>query len=149
MSGMTETELKTSMLGLLARREYSRSELEKRYGGGALVEKVLDELVKEQLQSDQRFAASLVRSRVEKGYGLLKIQQEARNRGIDSDLLQQTVEQLQPDWVELAAKAYRKKFAAPLNQDDKKDYEKRVRFLLGRGYHFDQVRIAIDQSEEG
>src|SRR5690606_23132733 len=60
-------------LGRLARREHGRRELRqkllRRFGQHPELDRILDHLEAQRYLSDRRFAASLARSRVNKGYG--------------------------------------------------------------------------------
>ena len=71
----------------LGQREHARRELERKLirkgHPPELVARVLDYLVDHDLQSDHRFAEGFVRSRVQKGYGPVKIRQELASRGVE------------------------------------------------------------------
>ena len=73
-------------MGLLARREHSARELshklKSRDYDEVSIQAVIESLIDEGLQSDDRFAEQFTRSRVEKGYGPIRIRQELRERGI-------------------------------------------------------------------
>jgi regulatory protein len=73
-------------MNYLARREHSQEELRlklsQRGFSERLINEVIGELRDENLQSDARFAEVFTRSRVAKGYGVYRIRQELRQRGI-------------------------------------------------------------------
>ncbi|MDP2226582.1 MAG: regulatory protein RecX, partial [Moraxellaceae bacterium] len=77
-------------MSLLTLREHSRFELQQKlvaFGGDEeAIERLLDELVERNLQSDQRFAEAFVRSRITRGQGPRVIAAELRTRGLESEL---------------------------------------------------------------
>ncbi|HHO68381.1 MAG TPA: regulatory protein RecX, partial [Gammaproteobacteria bacterium] len=87
---------------LLARREHSvlelRRKLEQRGWQGGPLDEVLDSLVDQNLLSDRRFAEVYTRTRIERGYGPLRIRAELRERGIDAALAEAALEAEAPDW---------------------------------------------------
>ncbi len=127
----------------LAKREHSREELYRKLirhcGDTALVEELLDKLAEEDLQSDERFTESFVRSRLGKGQGLLKIRQGLNERGIDQNLISACLESATIDWSVIAEEARAKKFGKAL-PDDYQAKAKQSRFLYGRGFSHDVIR---------
>jgi hypothetical protein len=73
-------------LGLLARREHARGELEFKLASGGVeadaIRRVLDALEARGLLSEERFAEQFVRSRRNRGQGPRRIREELRRRGI-------------------------------------------------------------------
>lgn len=136
-------------IGLLARREYSRAELAQRLRKKAFDEAAIDEcltaLVEQGLQSDARFAASFVRSRLLRGQGVIRIKGELRQRGVDQEALNvafaEVEESEQVDWFELARETLARRFDAP--GDNPKERARRERFLANRGFDFEQIRYAL------
>lgn len=147
-----ESEAYAAAIGLLARREHSSRELStklhSRGYGAELVEAVLERLVAERLQSDERYAEVYLRQRSDKGYGPERIRAELRERGIDDALIaarfRQAEEEGEIDWYALAAAAYAKKFGSrPI--EDIKERAKRQRFMQYRGFSHEQIAAAIAQ----
>ena len=137
---------------LLARREYSRAELEGRltakgHDSAAVVE-CLDALADEGLQSDTRFTESFLRSRILRGQGPLKIRVELSRRGIDRELVRSAFSEQEGqggvDWFALACETLRRRFSGP--GDSPRERARRERFLAGRGFDFEQVRHALDHA---
>lgn len=136
-------------IALLARREYSRAELAARLQTKQVpadeVDACLDELAEKGWQSDTRFAASFIRTRVLRGQGQRRIENDLRQRGVDSDTiraaLDDVVEQEGVDWFELARDVLARRFDCP--GQTPKERARRERFLLGRGFDFEQIRYAI------
>jgi len=143
----TESEIRQAVIALLARREYSRSEIEQKYCQKydvELLEKVLNDCQKLGYQSDVRFADMLVRSKVGQGYGLLRILQDGRRKGLDESLLKQAIEEQNVDWFLLSAELCGRKFKDNGHQQDRKLYEKRMRYIMSRGFSYEQAKCALD-----
>jgi regulatory protein len=127
---------------LLARREHSRREMQRKLSSRgfdeSVIQQVLEALVRERALSDDRFTEIYVHSRREKGYGPLRISQELRERGVDDGLIGDYVDERDPDWLELLRRVQLKKFGAgpPSSLQDK---AKQIRFLQYRGFTHAQI----------
>lgn len=130
-------------LGLLARREHSRKELcaklKLRGIEGELADAVLEQLSAERLQSDQRFAETYLHSRVQKGYGPVRLEQELYERGIGAQLIQSSLEGLDTNWMDILQSVRQKKFGRTLPAGFN-EQAKESRFLQYRGFTTDQIR---------
>lgn len=146
----TESELRNAAFALLARREYSRSELERklhqRCEEAELVQQVLDRFVADGYQSDERFARVLTRSRLGAGYGAMRIRQELRQKGVESALIEQVLEEESGDGYRQALESCRRRFGDQPPADPK-EYARRMRFLVNRGFSFDEAKRAIQADE--
>jgi regulatory protein len=123
-------------MDLLARREHSRRELLRKLGqhfAPQVLEGALEQLARDGLQSDARFAEAYVRQRSERGYGPLRLVRELRERGIDSGLADRAVFGADCDWARLARGVAEKKFGAE-PPEDRKELARRLRFLHYRGF---------------
>lgn len=145
----TPGEIRARAMGLLARREYSRRELQRKlrqkgYADAALAE-VLDGLVAERLLSDERFAESYARSRLQRGYGPLRIRAELQERGIDETGIEIALEGLEADWQEQARAAREKRFGPEPPPGELKERARQTRFLQQRGFSHDQIRSALER----
>lgn len=133
---------------LLARREYSRHELESRLAAkGHAAEDVaacLDALAEQGLQSDARFAEHFVRSRIQRGQGPRKVRAELDQRGVGRETVGEVLEDAEVDWYRLAAETLARRFRGP--GDAPKERAKRERFLAGRGFEFDQLKHALSHA---
>ncbi|MCY7297309.1 regulatory protein RecX [Alteromonas sp. a30] len=95
-------------------------------------------------QSDERYTKQLVQRRINKGYGLQFIQGEARSKGIEGAVLQSVMDELQPDWCEVAKNAAIRKFGdTPIK--DNKDYIKRCNFLRNRGFGLTEISAVYER----
>jgi regulatory protein len=127
-------------LSLLARREHSALELErkllKKFGPSqrAAIQTCLQQLQENGYQSDSRYTEIYLRSRSQQGYGIGRIAQELKIKGINTQSLTQnarTPEQQQEQKNQLH-KLWQKKFGRP--PQDAKEKHKQLQFLIYRGY---------------
>ena len=143
---LTLAELKKIAIDLLSRRDHSRQELAhklKQKGGlDDDIQQLLDWCSQENYQSESRYAALLVRSKINKGYGPQYLSQAAREQGISKELLTQTIESLEVDWFALALAQYQKKYGGkPV--EDFQDKQKRMGYLQRRGFNGAQIQYAL------
>ena len=132
---------------LLARREYGRAELlarlRARRGEPGAAEAVVDELAAQGLVSDARFVEALVRNRLERGHGPVRVARELREKGIDDAVIQDALAGLGEEWLARLRTARRKRFGeAP--PADFRELAKQIRFLQSRGFTLEQIRTVID-----
>lgn len=137
-------------IGLLSRREHSGHELleklQQRGVSADLAHMTLARCQQEQYQSDQRFTEMLLRHCISKGQGLAVLRQLSRQHRIENDLLQQALDDAEPDWFELARSCAQKKFGESFAGSDKERL-KRMAFLQRRGFNAEQIRYALQHSD--
>lgn len=142
-------KIRLTAMNLLSYREYSRLELTEKliakFDEPSLIDKVIDQLVKENLQSDQRFSEAFIRSRVARGQGQVRIRMELCERGIDKEMANQTINQCEVDWFALVKEVTKIKYGEELAEDNR-DKAKRIRFLQYRGFTYDQISHALEKS---
>ncbi len=146
---VTDSELRVSAIGLLARREYSRAELQQkllRKGSVEQVESVLDRLQNDGYQSDKRFAEVFIRNRISQGHGEIKIRYELRQKGITDDMVSAALQEADPDWFALALSVRERSFPGTPSSDPKTQV-KQLRHLVGRGFSYEQARYALSASD--
>ncbi len=139
---ITEDKIRFKILDLLSRREHSFKELINKLKDRVdSQEKLFEELTKlkeENLQSDERFAESYTTSRSVKGFGPEKISFELKSRGISENLISKIVYSDEINWMEIIEKEFSKKFI--INNDfAEEDVPRAKKFLLQRGFEFDQI----------
>lgn len=148
-AGASASMPRDDAIRLLARREYSRAELQRRLAAkghtAESVDEALDALAAEGLQSDTRFVEIFLRSRIARGQGPVRIRAALDERGIDRELSRAAFDTIQAagevDWFALACDTLAKRFAGP--GDSPRERARRERFLAARGFDFDQVRHAL------
>ena len=138
---MDKTARNTAM-DLLARREHSRFELEQKLHQRQFdddeIEHALNQLQRENLQNDRRFAEAYVNQRRSKGFGPVRIEYELRERGITEVVISDCLQLVQDDWDDLLRGQRDKKYGP----DIPKDYAERMkqaRFLQNRGFSSEMV----------
>ncbi len=124
------SKLRSIAFALLGRREYSAAELkEKLIALGARIEDIdplLNELMENNYQSDERMAGMLVRSNLRKGRGISRIQQDLKKHQIDMDLAAEEINRV--DWLQQAIELRIKKFGR-LIPKEAKEKNRQLRFL--------------------
>jgi regulatory protein len=134
-------------LGLLARREHSRRELDYKLRARGFetqaVAAVLAQLEAENLVSDGRFAESYTRHRIASGYGPIRIRKELRERGVSDALISESVDAGDDVWMARLAEAQAKRFGSG-SGIDRRERARQARFLEYRGFTADQIRRALD-----
>lgn len=143
---MTEAgpqEIRDRAIRLLASREHSRQELRLKLASksqsGELLERVLDSLENDGLQSDTRFLEHYLNTRKRKGFGPLRIRQELAQKGIPPEMIRDWVDDRDPAWDVLMAEVAERKFGSALPADFR-DAARRARFLEYRGFPPDRIR---------
>lgn len=134
-------------VGLLARREHSRTELTRKlcargYDQGA-VDLVLDDLQRRRLLSDERFTEAYVAERCRKGFGPLRIRAELAERGIDAETARRWLEPYDDDWARLLGEAALRHFGGG-TATERRDFDRRGRFLEQRGFPISLIRRYLD-----
>ena len=128
---------------MLARREHSEKELQQKLitrGFNAdVVSEVITQLKQQGSQSDHRFADAFVHSRIEKGYGPLRISQELREKAIADDLIETLLTNRDEDWMVRVANVREKKFGQSM-PTDYKEQARQSRFLQYRGFSGEHIR---------
>lgn len=142
---------KNYAVSLLAGRDYSRKQIRQKLTAKEFesteIDITLDYCQANGYQSDHRYAQGLLRSHVSKGHGVIRIKQDMVQKGLDADVIQATLDQSDCDWFELAKMKAQKKYAnKPIV--DYKDKAKRIRFLMGQGFDYEQACFALDTDAE-
>ena len=138
-------QVRNSALASLTRREHGTAELRTKLNAKFNEPELADETI-EWLQGlgyldDQRFTEAFVRSSIARGRGPIRITQELRQKGVDSNLVEQVLAEVDVDWRELAQEALERRFRQPSAEikGDMKEKAKRVRYLQYRGFYPDDV----------
>lgn len=147
----TAASVEAVAVRLLARREHSRHELARKLAARGvpeeLVASVLARLAERHLQSDDRYAESLVTSRAGRGQGPVRIRRELGERGVASEAVEQALAGAGQDWFDLARQVRRRRFGAAV-PSDWKSRAQQSRFLEYRGFTGEQIRHALGGDEE-
>jgi regulatory protein len=147
-----QISLKGRALRLLAAREHSRRELERKLAPHEAepgqLKTALDELQARGFIDEQRVVDSLVHRRAGR-LGAGRIRQELQAKGLDAERVALAVASLQASEVERAREVWRKKFG--VLPADAAQRAKQARFLLARGFGGEAVRRVLGGAgdEEG
>ena len=137
-------ELRARALRLLARREHSRAELERKLGPHAgspeVVAGILEALVQKAQLSDWRYAEERVRV-LSRKYGAARIRQDLKAKGVDRQLIARVSTDGE---LERARIILGRKYREPATTREQR--AKRMRFLQSRGFSHEIIRGALELS---
>jgi len=129
-------------MDLLCRREHSEFELtrklKQRHFEKNEIETAIETLQQDNLQSDNRFVESLVNSRINGGFGPMKIRYELRQKGVSDGLVGDYFSSLKVDWQSIMVEQRIKKFGTGIPAEYKEKM-KQARFLQNRGFSPESV----------
>lgn len=144
----TRPSLQARALRLLALREHSRRELERKLAphlsdedGKHTLTALLDELEAQNLISAARVAQSVARLRGAK-LGTARVVQELRHKGLDDDTVRETASQLRATEHARAWQVWSRKFGLPPATTQER--QRQMRFLASRGFDSDVVRKVVN-----
>lgn len=142
--GFEKPSLKGRALRLLAQREHSRAELQRKLEAheeapGELA-RALDELQAKGFIDEQRVIESVVHRRAPR-LGAARVRQELQNKGLPPDAVAQAVGELRTTEFERAREVWRKKFGQP--PADRSAWTRQARFLVARGFDPAVVRRVL------
>ena len=141
MTNLTqESKCYSAAMKMLMRREHSKLELFQKLQFKSfdvdIINDSISKLVKQNYQSDERFAEDFILMRFNQGKGPVRIVSELKMKGIN------TFDLSAFDWFELAKEIRQKKFGNQLSLDYK-ETAKQKRFLQSRGFNLDQINQAF------
>lgn len=123
----------------LARRDYSRSELQRRLErqglGAAQARQLVAEFAQTIWQCDERYAEMRLRSRARAGYGPRYIAAELQGHGIDGGQFEQACREAAVDWLAAGREALRR-----CRSDDP---HKQRQHLQRKGFEAEQIRALL------
>ena len=131
----TPVSLRQQALTALARREYSRTELERKLGRNAEnpdeLKALLDEFEANGWLSDERFASSGARHKQGR-FSQRYIVEDLKQKGVGGDTARAAVDALEQDDYATARALWQQRFGTP--PADQKQKARQVRFLQSRGF---------------
>jgi regulatory protein len=147
MDEQTKQKLKNYVLWLLGRQEYSKKELAQKLRMKDASEDYIEQLLSwcESLGyiDEKRYCESFLRRQINKGLGLKRVLAEATNKGVDRAQLMALIEEQEIDWFELALETYQRKYGLGDKQFDYKEKAKRVRYMMYRGFGYEEINFAM------
>ena len=141
-----EKDIRHAITHYLSRREHGYHELiqklsQKGFTSNDIVP-ILDKFKDADIQSDVRFADMHIRNGANKGQGMTRIKETLRQLRVDDASLNLALQDVDIDWFSLAQRARLKRFGELLPSDTRQK-SKQQRFLLYRGFSFEQIDHAL------
>jgi len=137
---------------LLGRRDYSVKEMVKKFKEKEYKQEDIDAVmthIKERgYQSDERFARSYINSKLNSKIGISKIKSTLTfEKGVDKDIIENILADMELDEVSVIVKIINQKYR---NKDlkDPKEKNKAFRFLVSKGFSFDDIKRALSIENE-
>lgn len=162
------TFVKSLAISFLARREFTRSELEKKLSyycryddqAQARITAILDELESIGYLSEERYINNAIRL-YQKKYGTARVISLLRNQGISDRMLEIVRKKMHLTEFERADAVWKKKFGLfskfigndfsteeNIQNNKLQVYKKQAEFLLRRGFDFEIVRCVLKKNLE-
>lgn len=139
-----QRSLKMRAVDYLSRREHSRSELARKLARHAEmpdeVEGVIDDLARQGLLSQERFAQSVVHRKASR-LGTSRIVQELRQHGVDAEAVANVRSELAATELTRARGVWARRYGRP--PADAAERVKQMRFLAARGFAHDVIRQVV------
>lgn len=133
-NALTEHQLREK----LQRKEYSPE----------IIDKTLEYMLELGYINDRDYAERYTKDAVNfKKHGMMRIKLDLRRKGIDPDLIDEVLEELEIDTTDALNHLIEKK-SAGLDLKDRKHKARLVNFLLRRGYKYDEINTALREMEE-
>ena len=136
--------------GLCSRREYCRSDVMKKAvaaldGDQSEATRVVDLLVKERYVDDLRYASAFARDKSSiSGWGSVKISHMLSAKGISREIIDAALEEIDEEKASSRLDKLLQSKARSL-KDDPQAKLKLLRFALGRGYGYEEVKDVVDK----
>ena len=144
-----QLSLKGRALKLLAAREHSRRELERKLAeheeAPGQLARVLDELTARGFLDEQRVVDAHLHRRAGK-FGAGRIRQELQARGVGAEQVAEALGVLRTTELERARGVWQRKFGAP--PADAAERAKQARFLAARGFGGEVIRRVLQAPTE-
>ncbi|MDQ6964746.1 MAG: regulatory protein RecX [Mariprofundales bacterium] len=136
---------------LLTRQEYSSRELDRKLcrvaADRATVAPIITRLQQQGYLSDQRFAESYLRSRLQRGDSVRVAMQRAEQRGVESTILHEAVADLDVDEEAACRRLLHKRDPQGKRFDDRRLWQRHLRYLCSKGYTINIVMQAMQQRD--
>lgn len=144
----TVNQIKNAAIRFLSQREHSQKELLRKLQQKGHEHEdclgVLGELVELGLQSEQRFAEMIVRTRQQKQYGELRIRAELAEHHLSEGIISTALEENPADYFQLCADVLDKKYPDGAAKDFQTKM-KQKRYLSTRGFTMEQIAYALGE----
>lgn len=137
--------LRERALRLLARREHSRTELQRKLAPHAEsaeeLEALLTDLVERRLLSDERYVEMRMNARGAR-FGNARLAHELRTQGVSEDLVNTALASSE-DEQNRARLVWQRKFGHKTERPEANERARQIRFLMGRGFSGETIRRVL------
>ncbi len=141
-----DQDIRKKILDLLSRREHSKYELvlklERRVDSSDKLLKEIDKISDQNLQSDERFSESYIRSRYNSGFGPSRIKYDLVKRRVAESIINDAFRDIDLNWLEKLKKENIKKYGNE-NPKNMQELSKRTKFFVQRGFDQEMIRKII------
>lgn len=141
-----DQDIRKKILDLLSRREHSKYELvlklERRVDSSDKLLKEIDKISDQNLQSDERFSESYIRSRYNSGFGPSRIKYDLSKRRVAESIINDAFRDIDLNWLEKLKKENIKKYGNE-NPKNMQELSKRTKFFVQRGFDQEMIRKII------
>ena len=141
--------IRLKIMDFLSRREHSSKEIYQKMSTKVESKEMLlesiEELQRDGLLSDERFAESYFQSRKRRGFGPLRIKSELIQRGVKENLFYSLEKEI--DWSSNALDALKKKLNGKAPEETK-EILKLKNFLNYRGFEFQDIDKAFSMLDK-
>ena len=141
-----DQDIRKKILDLLSRREHSKYELvlklERRVDSSDKLLKEIDKISDQNLQSDERFSESYIRSRYNSGFGPSRIKYDLSKRRVAESIINDAFREIDLNWLEKLKKENIKKYGNE-NPKNMQELSKRTKFFVQRGFDQEMIRKII------
>lgn len=132
-------------LKLLTRRDHCQYELTQKLAVDYPEDEISEAVARclqENWLNDVRFAESYIRYRSSSGYGLARITQELKLKGVDAESLSTAVELVEVDWKSVLYRLIERKYSPALTAAE---LMKLQAYFMRKGFPLDLIRQCLKQ----
>lgn len=151
---ITEEQALSRLAALCSRGEHCQSEMNekmRRWGlDEDIRERVVRYLVDHKYVDDERFARAFAHDKLEyNGWGRRKLEQALRMKRISADIIERVLDETNPENYENKLRPLLVQKRKSLKAKDEREMTmKLIRFAMGRGFSYDQIRRCLPEADE-
>lgn len=154
MKEMTEQQALSRLAALCSRGEHCTGEMRdkmRRWGvADEAQERIVNYLVEHKYIDDERFARAFVHDKLEyNGWGRRKIEQALRLKRVASDIIDRVLDETEGDSYEEKLRPLLAQKRKSIKAKDARELTmKLIRFAMGRGYTYEQIRNCLPEADD-
>lgn len=138
------------LMGLLARREYSVQEIQRKLGSDypkEILAAVIRRCQELDWLNETRMMTLFIHSRANRGYGPIRVLQELRLKGLAAEQIKLALDASETDWFAIAKSQAARK-VTDVASLDRIARGRLMAFLQRRGFTAEQARFALTPSDD-